>query len=49
MSAIKQNFDGSIQFLGVGGEKMIKEGLVSIFPMSEISMMGVIEIFHKLF
>ena len=32
---------------GFGGEKMVKEGLVSIFPMSEISMMGIIEIFHK--
>ena len=49
MSAIKKKFDGNIQFVGVGGEKMIQEGLVSIFPISEISLMGIIEIFHKIF
>ncbi|MEE2954932.1 MAG: lipid-A-disaccharide synthase [Pseudomonadota bacterium] len=49
MSAIKEKFGGNIQFMGVGGEKMVQQGLVSIFPMSEISMMGIIEIFHKVF
>ena len=49
MSAIKEKYGGNIQFMGVGGEKMVQQGLVSIFPMSEISMMGIIEIFHKVF
>ena len=33
-----------VQFEGIGGARMIEEGLDSIFPMEEISVMGIAEI-----
>ena len=33
----------NIEFIGVGGSRMISEGLNSFFEMSEISVMGIIE------
>ena len=38
----------SIDFIGVGGEKMISAGLVSQFDMNEIAVMGIIEPLLKL-
>ena len=36
------------EFLGVGGEAMTREGFVSLFPMSDISVMGVIPVIAHL-
>ena len=36
-----------IGFQGIGGEKMIAEGLSSLFPMEEISVMGITEILSQ--
>jgi lipid-A-disaccharide synthase len=36
-----------VQFLGVGGPLMAAEGLDSLFPMEELSIMGLIEILPK--
>lgn len=33
-----------LEFFGVGGERMQKEGLDSIFPMHELSIMGIVEV-----
>ncbi len=33
-----------IEFVGIGGENMIKHGLKSIFPMSDLAVMGAIEV-----
>ena len=38
----------SIDFIGVGGEKMTSAGLVSQFDMNEIAVMGIIEPLLKL-
>lgn len=38
----------SIEFHGVGGALMEKEGLKSLFPMDELTIMGVIEVFPKI-
>lgn len=38
-----------IKFSGVGGSAMQKEGLHSLFPMEDISVMGLAEILPKLF
>lgn len=43
----KQNI--KIDFVGIGGEKMEKQGLHSIFPMSDLSLMGFFEILPKVF
>lgn len=37
-----------ISFIGVGGDAMAKEGLVSIFPMRDLSVMGIMEIVPRL-
>ena len=42
MHFLKANHS-NVQFIGVGGSRMISEGLDSFFEMSEISVMGIIE------
>jgi lipid-A-disaccharide synthase len=37
-----------VEFLGVGGEAMRREGLSSLFPMSDISVMGVLPVLAHL-
>lgn len=36
-----------VEFLGVGGPLMAEQGLDSLFPMSELSIMGLIEVLPK--
>ncbi|MAB07517.1 MAG: lipid-A-disaccharide synthase [Rhodobacteraceae bacterium] len=36
-----------VQFTGIGGERMLDEGLESLFPMDEISVMGITEILRQ--
>lgn len=36
-----------VQFTGIGGERMISQGLESLFPMDEISVMGITEILRQ--
>ena len=40
MRALREETGGKIAFAGVGGERMLAEGLESLFPMREISYMG---------
>ena len=50
MGALQHNNkDVKIDFVGIGGEKMKKHGLNSIFPMSDLSLMGFFEILPKVF
>ncbi len=44
MAAIKAETCQEILFCGVGGEKMTAEGVKSLFPMNEISLMGLFEL-----
>ncbi len=44
MAALKTEHPGEISFYGVGGPRMREEGLESLFPMSELSIMGLAEI-----
>ena len=37
-----------VKFIGVGGEKMSKQGLTSLFPMSDLAVMGIAEILPHL-
>lgn len=48
MAALKKKTQGKIRFTGVGGDKMAEEGLVSLFSMREIAVMGLIEIVPRL-
>ncbi|TAL30020.1 MAG: lipid-A-disaccharide synthase [Alphaproteobacteria bacterium] len=47
MRAIRQTHP-DVVFHGVGGRKMIVEGLDSLFPMQELSVMGVAEVLPRL-
>ncbi|MCW9032634.1 MAG: lipid-A-disaccharide synthase [Rhodospirillales bacterium] len=44
MQALKQEHQGQINFFGIGGPRMSEQGLKSLFPMSELSIMGLTEI-----
>lgn len=44
MTALRELLDGNVRFAGVGGEVMRSQGLDSLFPMEELSIMGLSEI-----
>lgn len=44
MKALKERTGGNIRFAGIGGDLMAAEGLDSLFPMKELSIMGLLEI-----
>lgn len=48
MTALQAQATGPIQFDGVGGETMQAAGLLSRFPMGELSLMGIAEILPHL-
>ncbi len=48
MAALKQRTGGRIRFAGVGGAAMAREGLDSLFPIGELSLMGLAEILPHL-
>ena len=47
MAALKRQANGLVDFAGVGGPRMTEEGLQSLFPMSELSVMGLAEVLPK--
>ena len=44
MAALRDECDGAIRFAGIGGARMQGEGLESLFPMAELSVMGFAEV-----
>ncbi len=44
MAALKEATGGKVRFAGVGGAAMEEEGLKSLFPMAELSVMGLVEV-----
>ena len=40
MQALREATGGEVRFAGIGGERMQAEGLATLFPMSELSLMG---------
>lgn len=40
MKALRRRLGCSVRFEGVGGQTMAREGLVSLFPLEELSIMG---------
>lgn len=44
MAALKRQSAGDIRFAGVGGPGMAREGLESLFPLSDLAVMGFAEI-----
>ena len=48
MAGLKQ-LTPSVSFAGIGGEMMQQQGLQSMFPMAELSVMGLVEVLPKFF
>lgn len=48
MKGLKAEHGGTISFVGVGGPLMMDQGLDSIFPMDELSVMGIAEVLPKM-
>jgi lipid-A-disaccharide synthase len=48
MAALKRKTGGRIRFAGVGGPQSEGQGLASLFPMSELSVMGLAEVLPHL-
>ncbi len=48
IAALKRRWGEDIELLGVGGPRMQAEGLTSLFPMEELSLMGVAEVLPHL-
>lgn len=48
MSALKQQTQAPIEFVGVGGPLMEEQGLTSYFPMERLAVMGLVEILGRI-
>jgi lipid-A-disaccharide synthase len=48
MQAINRAHPGRVRYLGVGGDEMAAHGLTSLFPLSDIAVMGPLEIAKRL-
>ena len=48
MAALRSRTGDAIRFAGVGGPKMIEQGLTSLFPMTELAVFGLAEILPKI-
>jgi lipid-A-disaccharide synthase len=48
MKVLRQRLGGAVRFEGVGGLSMAREGLVSLFPIEELSIMGFTAVARKL-
>ena len=44
MTALRREYGPELRFAGVGGDKMTAQGLSSLFPMAELSVMGFVEL-----
>lgn len=48
IAALRDRTGGRIRIAGIGGEVMAAEGLKSQFPISDIAVLGVVEIIHRI-
>jgi lipid-A-disaccharide synthase len=48
MKVLRQRLGGAVQFEGVGGQSMAREGLTSLFPIEELSIIGLAAVVRHL-
>ena len=48
MKVLRQRLGGAVQFEGVGGHAMAREGLTSLFPIEELSIIGLAAVVAQL-
>jgi lipid-A-disaccharide synthase len=48
MKVLRQRLGDAVQFYGVGGRAMTREGLVSLFPIEELSIVGLAAVVRQL-
>lgn len=48
MEALKARLGDGVRFAGIGGESMRAQGLQSLFPMAELSVMGLVEVVPRI-
>jgi len=48
MAALKKESKGTVSFAGIGGARMEEQGIKSLFPMAELSVMGAAEVIPSL-
>ncbi len=48
MAALRLQTLGEVAFIGLGGPHMAEQGLASLFPMEELTAMGLIEVLPKI-
>jgi len=48
MKVLRQRLGGAVQFEGVGGQSMAREGLASLFPIEELSIVGLADVVRQL-
>ncbi len=48
MDALRSEMSGNVSFAGIGGEAMTEQGLSSLFPMAELSVMGFWEVVPRI-
>ena len=48
MKVLRQRLGGAVRFEGVGGQSMAREGLASLFPIEDLSIMGLAAVVKQL-
>jgi lipid-A-disaccharide synthase len=48
MKVLRQRLGGAVRFEGIGGQSMAREGLASLFPIEELSIMGLAAVVKQL-
>jgi lipid-A-disaccharide synthase len=48
MKVLRQRLGGAVRFVGVGGQSMAREGLTSLFPIEQLSIMGLAAVVKQL-